>query len=737
MSRASTRGQPGEPQWVYSTSAVDLKLEALNRIETYYDYDSNVARTTERDYLEWVNGNVSRASPTRVCKYAIDVLRLQSMKWTIGTKLIKQVMLLSPFDVVMEAPETTSAPSNTDSKSSDDFTELNVEETNPATMSVGDTSPALVEGNSGVAGDMMMVPNNDDVLTKMITDTVDKYFVQFRERMMKDMEAMMKKMLEDVMQSTMDDRVTKALQSKGKVEIDALFDANKPTLIESVGSTIAEIQKRAENDIISKSQTAIKNIAVKRDEVLHAINEETDQAIDDFFSATEQIEKTKSSPDKVDPVEEHIQHHSGKKTQSRFANVNPEDLKVTSDDQYEYHKRTAKNHDNKGFSGSGVSTYGFHKYFKAKLKNDTSILNFYQQLHKQGSPYGIHCVPLQDIHANVDLCPVQYGKMQRDDMALTIYQKLQDEDCVSVGYSKAQRIIQQYAGISDGYKVLEQLLRFVHPNLKHSTTNTYDVPKLSQSFGNLYDYGSKIMNYILMQNIQHRSYTAIEQSVMFLNNMDELKYFEAKNRALAEVRHITSTGSDVLDPNLILESLPTTLEQYHEQLHGSKQTQQPQRYVRSMYDANNNVNLCEETSEVDEPIVRSFVRRRDNKSTYPTNGRNYRDSRNDKYVSPKGSYNKQCKACGRWGCAERKCQFVAKVQLAITYIKENSNAAHKLAQEYLRTNNSKTRMSMIRTLHATMDNNSKTNEEFNNELLDQYHLEIPMEEIEFDSNEEE
>jgi len=119
------------------------------------------------------------------------------------------------------------------------------------------------------------------------------------------------------------------------------------------------------------------------------------------------------------------------------------------------------------------------------------------------------------------------------------------------------------------------------------------------------------------------------------------------------------------------------------------------------------------------------------------NSRNNRDNRNDKYASPKASYNKQCKACGRWGCAERKCQFVAKVQLAINYIKENGNAAHKLAQEYLRTNNSKTRMSMIRTLHATMDTSSKADEEFNNDLLDQYHLEIPMEEIEFDSNDEE
>ena len=730
MSRASTRGQPGEPQWVYSTSAVDLKLETLNRIETYFEYDSNVAHTNERDYLEWVNGNVSRASPTRVCKYAIDVLRLQSMKWTIGTKLIKQVMLLSPFDTMMEAPETITTPSNTDSKSSDDFTELNVEETNTATLSVGDDSPALVEGNSVVAGDMMLVPNNDEALTKLITDTVDKYFVQFRERMMKDMEAVMKTMLEEVLQSSMEERITKAIENKGKVNIDALFDDNKPSLIKKVEATIEEIQKRAENDVISKSQTAIKNIAVKRDEVLHAINEETDQALDDFLSATEQAkENTKRN------LSHDIQLDAQKDAQKsqRFSNVDPYNLKVEHKDVNQQRNNSPRQ------TQPTWSLYGFHKHFKAKLRNDTQILNFYQQLYTQGSPYGVFCVPLQDIHPNIDLCPPQYRK-DRNEIALTIYQKLQDEDCVSIGYKKAQRLIQQYAASSDGYRVLEQLLRSVHPNLMHSTASTYEVPKLSLSYGNLYDYGSKVMNYILLQGIKHRKFSNVEQTIMFLNNMDDEKYHESKNRALAEIRHITSSGIDTIDPNLMLESLPTTLEQYHEQIHGPSSSP-AQRHIRSLYDTYGDT-MCEETDDSEDAIVRTFVRRRDNYNSFSpdsrTNRRQYSNNRSDRnggYQRNDRNYNnnssnKQCKACGRWGCSERKCQFVAKVQLAVNFIKNHGTAAAKLAEEYLRTNDRRTRMSTIRTLTANLSIGQP--DATDDELLHQYQVEIPMEEIDFD-----
>jgi len=733
MSRPGTRRQPNAPQWVYITSAVDLKQEILRRIEVYFEYEHNVSQTSTANYQIWLNGDISRGTPTKVCRYALDSLQLRSVKWTQGTQLHKRVMVLSPFNSVMEAPDTNRESSNVNLNSSqrnDEINDVDLEETTNEKVSPDEQSVEQIHTDEE---SRMLISKNDEKLNTMITDAVNTYMVTFRDQLVQEMKDMMKQMMADLVTSTVETQVLQVITEKGNTEIDKMLETTKPKMVEKVQSMLHEVQNKSEKDLLSKEQIIIKNFAVKRDEILEAINVEADQAIEDFLGATEQ-ERKQVYKDTDTKMETDDIPFDDPQTHPRFRNVNPNDLKVDENAQYGYTKTNTKNYNAKDHNGSSMSTYGFHKYFKAKLKNDTSVLNFYQQLHKQGSPYGIHCIPLQDIHINVDLCPRHFDKRQRDDMALTIYQKLQDEDCVSVGYTKAQRIIQQYAGISDGYRVLEQLLRFVHPNLKHSTSNTYDVPKLSQSFGNLYDYGSKIMNYILMQNIQHRTYTVVEQTVMFLNNMDEEKYNEAKNRALVEVRQ---TGSRDIDPNLTLDSLPTTLEQYHEQLHGSKHIQQSPRYVRSMYDIDKAVNMCEDISHDEEPIIRTFVKRRDKSYNSPS-GRNSRDYRQDRTSFNKGSYsNRQCKACGRWGCTERKCQFVAKVHLAITYIKENGNAAHKLAQEYLRTNNSRTRMSMIRTLHATGDRDIQLETASDHELLEQYHLEIPMEEIDFDSNDEE
>ena len=629
MSRSSNRGQPVQPQWRYSSSAVDLKQDILTRIEAYFEYDDNVSQIPLQVYQDWLNGVIHRASPTRVCKYALDEVQIRTLRWTQGTQLSKKVMLLSPFDKTMEEPEAPQEVIQSNSKSSDDFTAIEAEESNVESITTTTTLPAVVEGNPNVIGDTI---TNDEALQKMILSIVETHLVEFRKQMLMEIKADMKSMMTEVMTSTIEDREQQSIIDRGEEKINELLNVNKPRIVEHIGSAVKEIQKTTENDIKTtmkqhsdslvnqirdKEQVIIRNIAIKRDEVLEAINVEADQAIEDFLSASkEQIEKATVQ----EPTQEALQLKQGN-VHSRFPNVDPSNLKVDEDfraQPRQYCQRGA----HREHEESKMSAYGFHKYFKAKVRNDTQILNFYQQLHKQGSPYGIHCVPLQDIHPNVDLCPNQYTPKVREEMALTIYQKLQDEDCVSVGYKKAQRLILQYAGVSDGYRVLERLLRSVHPNLKHSTSHTYDVPKLSSSFGNLYDYGSKIMNYILMQKIKQRTYSQVEQTIMFLNNMDEKKYYEAKNRALAEVRQITSTGNTNLDLNLMLESLPTTLEQYHEQIHGTA-ISQPQRFVRSMYDMNDTINLCDDVSEGDDAIVPAFGRK--------YNQRNYHNERTGRY----------------------------------------------------------------------------------------------------------
>jgi len=752
MSRSSTRGHPNVPQWVYLNTAVDLKEEVLRRIEAYYDHEGNVSKTSELAHAQWLDGEVHKMNSTRTCQYAIDVLHLHTVKWVEGIQLSKRTMVLSPFDTSMEAPEETPTASTDDNVSTTIEIDSDIEKSRPTVeMATNmDISPAVVEG------EMVMVPKSDEALQKLITNVVDTYFVTFRVKMMDDIQMNIRDTLNEFMEPKLEEKVTEIVNDKGTVKLKNLIDATTPQMLEKINQSLKESQTNYESNvktlikeqndetvqnIHTKEQQVIKNLAIKRDELLQAINEEANQAIEDFLGATEKAESKhheQTTPDRTGPT-------SPQKS-NRFPNVNLDDIGLIKDEPYlQKHSNNGQANQSQQWrqpsdrarsSTSTYSAYGFHKYFKAKLRNDEQVLNFYQQLHIQGSAYGIHCIPLQDIRPNIDLCPNHFTHAQRNEMALTIYQKLQDEECVSVGYSKAQRIIHQYASISDGYRVVEQLLRFVHPNLKHSTSNTYDVPKLSNSYGNLYDYGSKLMNYILMQSIQHRTYTPTEQTVMFLNNMDDKKYHEAKNRALVEVRRMTNNGVDTLDPNLMLESLPTTLEQYHEQVYGQSD-KTPSRFVRTLFEKDKEFEYCQEVDEDNVAVIRTFGKRNDYQRRPNFRSRYDRNSPNNSYRnSSQESYPKaQCRACGRWGCNERKCQFVARVHLAVKYIKDHSNAAAKLAEEYLRTNSKRTKMSTIRTLTASFGHSGSegSNDE---ELLHQYDIDIPMEEIDFESNEE-
>jgi len=739
MSKATTRTQPNGPLWIRRTTAVDLKQDVLQRIEAYFEYETHVKEhSSDNLHSLWVNGEIHKMVATKVCKYAIDDLGLKSVKWVEGNQLSKRTMVLSPFDPSMESPDDD----YTD-KSSEEFTNIELSSDDTTGDKSADLTPASVEGNVTSPEQTMGISSDDDALRDVIVSVVDTYFVQQRKQNREDLQTDIRTIMTEVMGSMI----------KGDINdtMETIIESNTPRVIENLTSSMQNIESKAtatwegiaqsQSEVViekieHKGQNIIKTFAIKRDEVLEAINEEADQAIEDFRSVTEKTLKKHEQNNKDVPMEEKPKVHPS------FKNVN---LNLKSPTMEEF-QRPNHNHSEYMIQGhardptrSTLSAYGFHKYFKAKLKNDNYILNFYQQLCKQGAAYGIHCIPMHEIHPNIDLCPKQY-EYRRNEMSLTIYQKLQDEDCVSVGYSKAQKVVHQYAGISDGYRVLEQLLRFVHPNLRQSTANTYNVPNLSSSYGNLYDYGSKIMNYILMQNIQHRSYTETEKTVMFLNNMDDSKYNEAKNRALTEVRHISNSNKEgTLNSNLMLESLPTTIEQYHEQLHGPTVTEN-KRYVRSMQ-AGTMAHEEYDGLDEDKPVVRAFMRRREYQQRRSPRSNNYNEYRGKDYMENRKDFSqnpkKQCKACGRWGCAERRCQFVAKVQLAINYIKDNSNAATKLAQEYLRTNNSKTRMSLIRTIHAGLDSETNSTHTSDVDLFDQYHLEIPMEEIEFDSNDDE
>jgi len=230
---------------------------------------------------------------------------------------------------------------------------------------------------------------------------------------------------------------------------------------------------------------------------------------------------------------------------------------------------------------------------------------------------------------------------------------------------------------------------------------------------------------------------------MFLNNLDTIKYSEAKQRALAEIRQI-ETGmmqGGQMDPNLTLESLPTTIEQYHMQIFGTKDNDRSNNqtfgnsFIRAMR-ADDSVCTSIDSDDDVVPMVRAFVRNRDPKRQFNARRYDNRRSSDQRYDNRRKDNEtrqmSQCQACGRWGCSEKKCSFVARVHLAINFIKEHGSSAAKLAEEYLRINSKRTKMSTIRTLAAMDQNLHEQCIQNGDEVLREYHVSIPMEEIDFE-----
>ena len=63
--------------------------------------------------------------------------------------------------------------------------------------------------------------------------------------------------------------------------------------------------------------------------------------------------------------------------------------------------------------------------FKASLRSDDDIINFYLQLKSQGEIYNIHLIDIKDVQPGLDLCPKGIRVAARKKMSLAIFQIIQ------------------------------------------------------------------------------------------------------------------------------------------------------------------------------------------------------------------------------------------------------------------------------------------------------------------------
>ena len=322
------------------------------------------------------------------------------------------------------------------------------------------------------------------------------------------------------------------------------------------------------------------------------------------------------------------------------------------------------------------------------LKQNATVKKMY---YLSTNNCGIYLIPLQDVRPDIDLCPPDVSKTARNAMMIAIFQKMQDPDCVDHDYIEARNQIQQYCSSSDGYRVLYQLLRNVHPHLIRGK-KLYNLPFLSQC-ENIYEYADLCRNYILVQEIKNRIYSEKEKSEMFLQNIDDPTYEPGRAKCLAEIDITTNRGdTEIQNSDLRFENLPTTLIQYNNALTVSSPGQ---AVVRAMRGGNQRMKFTPTRS----------------KQPFRKNNPNYKPI--------------QCLGCGIWGHPVTQCKNVPKIAMAQEYIKRKPQHVAKLVEEHKRVNNPTTKTGTVRVMLSINEDDTQNPEQF----LETNDIDIPMETV--------
>ena len=334
----------------------------------------------------------------------------------------------------------------------------------------------------------------------------------------------------------------------------------------------------------------------------------------------------------------------------------------------------------------------FQKRFKAQLKSHDDIITFYKQLRAQGKSCNIHLIDIKNVSSGKDICPEHVPHASREEMALAIFQKLQDVDIGGMTYPVLQNQLKQHSTTCDGFTVLKQLLRHVHPNPKEGDKIT-TLPKLSDCNNDLYIYNNVMNDYFTHELINNRTYKEKHKSLLYLQNIDDDRYKDAVTQCKIDLGIATLDDENIIKKeNLTFGSLPTTVAQL------------------AKTDGFN-------------PIIRAMTVA-DERPRTRSRGAYQQQKRYEPF---------QCKGCGIWGHKLNACKTIPKIALAVKFIEKYKDKTEVLIKEFLRTNDRNTKKQTVRilmdtgTLDATIDPQ---------QFLEQEDIPIDMMAVSFDDEEE-
>ena len=143
-----------------------------------------------------------------------------------------------------------------------------------------------------------------------------------------------------------------------------------------------------------------------------------------------------------------------------------------------------------------------------------------------------------ELTSNDGVIPNLLSKECQDATETTLYTKIFQADVIDKTYTDAQNLLMT---ITNGYTLLQLLIRQVPPLLSVYNIVTVDIPKYLD-YKKLYSYTKEIVAYVGSHELKLRSFTAREITSMYLSYLDDKRYAKTIKECEMTLRLSTSVA---------------------------------------------------------------------------------------------------------------------------------------------------------------------------------------------------
>jgi len=354
-----------------------------------------------------------------------------------------------------------------------------------------------------------------------------------------------------------------------------------------------------------------------------------------------------------------------------------------------------KIHNHRDLKIENVNVSDLMKDLNISCKNLSTFLTFYQTLYFQLQNYNVFIRDLNDIDINRLSEPALFTNYSRSNNAAmaslhdflknTLHSFLSKDNVFPPSFNEGRNALSL---TSDGYGVLNILLTRTHARMTDIWACDKPIPKYL-SYNNLDDYCISMQEYFRLQLSCGRKYNHIEQTRMFLHNIDSGPTAAAK-AIMEQLRG--KRFDDHIDHHLHLVMLPGAITNHRSYvIDNPPSSNTTNTFSNQINSAEFEHTLCLGTDSDTDFIINAFRPFR-NSSFNQQNNRN-NQVRYNRSMSNR-PFRGRCNACRQYNHHANNCTFLKKLVSCLSHMERNNISPSQLRQ-FHKSNNTYTRRSNI------------------------------------------